>query len=460
MTSFSRESNGLNNDWLGEFVSKTVTAAELNSHYASDIIESIESKEFSTIEAALDDFKTRTGFTVAETKDITKMVYASLDPKIASVISNIEQLSKAKKIALAKTVAAGCDFCEHATCVCGRIPATVAKAAELTGILSLASEECTEEEKKEEKKEEKEEVEASAACSLEKKAFNKEMMNKVKEIRENSGCSQAEAVKKYYEGSKTKDVKEPEAEKGQHQDAKASINHRSEWEAFFKSAYFQGSKEETHEGKVTSNDPEKLGYKTKEGIEYDRKPMETTAPGGQDSRPAEQKAFEGAAAKTKPKMGPGDGEKDLKKHWQRLIDAKRANPLEKKAENKSFFKVAQPLPSLDSVKVEQSSDADITLTATNEFGEQVLKAITKTYGFVCIKSCSKNKLVINTKVTGCDQFLADLSKDLEEAKKVEQSRLSESSVTIGKKAWAEVLPKNWDKKSKKAEWKKALGEKS
>lgn len=89
-------------------------------------------------------------------------------------------------------------------------------------------------------------------------------------------------------------------------------------------AYFQGAQEASKEGNITSNDPTKLGYGSKDGIQYDRKPM--AVPVGEDARPYEQKAFEGAAAKTKVNFGPAGEEFDLKKHWLRIPeDAKIAN---------------------------------------------------------------------------------------------------------------------------------------
>lgn len=91
-------------------------------------------------------------------------------------------------------------------------------------------------------------------------------------------------------------------------------------------AYFQGAGDASVEGNITSNDPTKLGYGSKDGIQYDRKPMETTAPGGQDTRPYEDKAFNDAANRTKKDLGPSGAEFDLKKHWLRIPeDAKIAN---------------------------------------------------------------------------------------------------------------------------------------
>lgn len=89
-------------------------------------------------------------------------------------------------------------------------------------------------------------------------------------------------------------------------------------------AWFQGADAASVEGNITSNDPNKLGYGSKEGVSYDRKPM--AVPVGEDARPWEQKSFEDAAARTKKVMGPAGEEFDLKKHWLRIPeDAKIAN---------------------------------------------------------------------------------------------------------------------------------------
>ena len=89
-------------------------------------------------------------------------------------------------------------------------------------------------------------------------------------------------------------------------------------------AWFQGANDASVEGNITSNDPNKLGYGSKEGVSYDRKPM--AVPVGEDARPWEQKSFEDAAARTKKVMGPAGEEFDLKKHWLRIPeDSKIAN---------------------------------------------------------------------------------------------------------------------------------------
>ncbi len=83
-----------------------------------------------------------------------------------------------------------------------------------------------------------------------------------------------------------------------------------------KTAWFQGANEPSAEGDITSNDPSKLGYPRE--IAYDKKPMETSAPNGQDSRPWEQRWFEDSADETKKVMGPKGKEFEVKIEMQRI----------------------------------------------------------------------------------------------------------------------------------------------
>ena len=103
-----------------------------------------------------------------------------------------------------------------------------------------------------------------------------------------------------------------------------SIEDKKEAEASAKAgktAYFQGADEASVDGKVTSNDPETLGYPGE--IAYPNEPMQTTAPGGKDSRPYEQKAFEDSAQETKKVMGPKGEEFKLKQEMQRIPEGEK-----------------------------------------------------------------------------------------------------------------------------------------
>jgi len=88
-----------------------------------------------------------------------------------------------------------------------------------------------------------------------------------------------------------------------------------------KKAWFQGSTEATKEGEVTTNDPNKMGYPKEMG--YDKAPMATTAPGGQNSRPAEVADFQAAALKTKEDLGPAGAEFKLKVEMQRIPEGEK-----------------------------------------------------------------------------------------------------------------------------------------
>ena len=86
-------------------------------------------------------------------------------------------------------------------------------------------------------------------------------------------------------------------------------------------AYFQQA-ENAPMDPNTDNNPNKLGYPGE--VAYKNAPM--AVPVGEDSRPWEQRWFEGAAAKTKQVMGPKGAEFELKKEWLRILpDAKVAN---------------------------------------------------------------------------------------------------------------------------------------
>ena len=140
-----------------------------------------------------------------------------------------------------------------------------------------------------------------------------------------------------------KDLEKVEGEVKAHEarEAEAAMRGKAErWAEFLSTkGYFQGAKEpvDTSDGvsndKTNSNDPEKLGYKTKEGIQYDRKDM--AVPVGEDSRPFEQSWFEEAAADTKKVMGPSGEELKLKKD---LLRARYLFHVRKVAESKKNFK--------------------------------------------------------------------------------------------------------------------------
>ncbi len=153
-----------------------------------------------------------------------------------------------------------------------------------------------------------------------------------------------------------------------------------------KKAWFQGQKDKTVEGPITSNDPEVLGYPKE--IAYPHKPMEV--PVGGDSRDWEQKWFEGAAAETKKVMGPQGAEFKLKQEMQRIpMDEKIANAKLKV----TFTRTAKPQSSywtvvavdkttgkeekilkatLDQIWGEELNQENANISATKEYGEEII----------------------------------------------------------------------------------------
>lgn len=153
-----------------------------------------------------------------------------------------------------------------------------------------------------------------------------------------------------------------------------------------KKAWFQGQKDKTVEGPITSNDPEVLGYPKE--IAYPHKPMEV--PVGGDSRDWEQKWFEGAAAETKKVMGPQGAEFKLKQEMQRI-------PMDEKISNAklkvTFTRTAKPQSSywtvvavdkttgkeekvlkatLDQIWGEELNEENANLSATKEYGQEII----------------------------------------------------------------------------------------
>jgi len=114
------------------------------------------------------------------------------------------------------------------------------------------------------------------------------------------------------EGKKSK---EEGTDKTEDKKEKASLKQR------LHKAWFQGSDKPSSKEDGGTNDPSKMGYPAE--LKYDHAEMATTAPGGQDSRPYEQKAFEGSAAETKKVMGPQGEEFKLKVEMQRIPEGEK-----------------------------------------------------------------------------------------------------------------------------------------
>jgi len=160
-----------------------------------------------------------------------------------------------------------------------------------------------------------------------------------------------------------------------------------------KKAWFQGADRPSEEGTITSNNPETLGYPNEIG--YPKAPMATTAPGGEDTRPWEQKWFEEAARKTKEVMGPKGSEFKLKQEMQRIpMDEMIANA----KLSASFTRTAKPQTSYWTVKATDKKsgkskvilkanleqlwgdtldEENATMSATKEYGQEIIARIRK-----------------------------------------------------------------------------------
>ena len=166
---------------------------------------------------------------------------------------------------------------------------------------------------------------ASARSIYLQKISAKTDWNEVKKIKQEKGCSQAEAMKEFHKRHKnTEKPEEKESDKDKEdtnktddkkeKNMKKGASNKAQWVAFLKKkGWFQGSNEPTQEGKITSNKPEELGYPKEIG--YQRPPM--AVPVGEDARKWEQNWFEGAADKTQKVMGPSGEELKEKKQFQR-----------------------------------------------------------------------------------------------------------------------------------------------
>jgi hypothetical protein len=240
--------------WINELTNNTKLAASLTDEYAHDVLEAVGEDYFPSLDSALADLSQRTGLTASEIGVI-----------------------KTAALALVKATA------EPATPACS----TCSVADEIPGNKEVPGHKLV-----------KESPEGVTAASTETKTAGgmnpgfKAYLDKKKEERE---------------GKKKEDDGEAKTEEKKKEEASLKAD---------KKAWFQGNTEPTKEGEITANDPSKLGYPKE--IAYPHKPMETTAPGGQDSRPWEQKWFEGAAAETKKVMGPKGKEFELKVEMQRI----------------------------------------------------------------------------------------------------------------------------------------------
>jgi len=404
---YEREDSGFTKSWLDEFVSSPKLAKDLTSIYAEDVLQGIEDKSFANLDEALAALKTESGLTTAELSDVKRLVVAATEPESFVAEENIRSAKKSQLMKLLTLATTVCDECKEAPCVCSKtMSSPVAKAVRRIGLETLA-EMCDKAEMDtevagekggtagEEKKDEErlKEAEASVALAAEAERVRQAIASgtSVTEALTKSAKGmnpgfQAYLDKKKEEGEGGKKSSEEKTDKKDDKktDKKASADHcpdcgaklttqeetrgkcakcgpepegetslkakAERWADFLSTkGYFQGANEpvNTSDGvsseKENSNDPEKLGYKSKDGIEYDRAGM--AVPVGGDSREWEQKWFEGAADQTKKVMGPSGAEEKLKKdllrarylfHVRKLAQAKKKAVASNDVETQAF----------------------------------------------------------------------------------------------------------------------------
>ncbi len=301
--------------WLDEFVSSPRLATDLTSIYAEDVLQAVSDNSFNNLDEAIASLKAEVGLTTAEVNDIKRVVLAATDPQSFVAEENIRKAKKSELAQLLVLATTECEECKKAPCECShKLSTPVAKAIARIGLETLAEmcdkAEVDTPEAEEKKEEESAELKTEASRISEAGGMNpgfQAYLDKKKKEKEGGKASDEETT------DKAEDKKE----------AEASLKAKAEkWATFLTSkGYFQGANEpvNTSDGvsndKTNSNDPTKLGYGTKEGIQYDRKDM--AVPVGEDARPYEQKAFEGAAAETAKVMGPKGEELKVKELWQR-----------------------------------------------------------------------------------------------------------------------------------------------
>jgi len=192
-----------------------------------------------------------------------------------------------------------------------RVGVTRAEADEVGKIVTAklnekkaTGESCTVENEKEEKTDEK--IDAKI-----KKEEEKEIKKEAKGM--NPGF-RAYLDKKKEEKEGKKPEEKMEKKEMTKEEKKAALTEK-------KKAWFQGPTEKTKEGPITSNNPETLGYPKE--VKYNHTEMAVTAPGGEDSRPWEDKHFNDEAAETKKVMGPAGEEFKEKVKMQRIPEGEK-----------------------------------------------------------------------------------------------------------------------------------------
>lgn len=330
MQNNERMDNWNKKSWLDEFVSNPRLSKDLTTIYADDVLQAVSDNSFGTLDEAIASLKEEAGLTTAEVNDIKRIVVAKTEPEVFVAEQNILKAKKSDLMELIRLATEVCEKCDKAPCECShKLSTPIAKAINRIGLITLA-EICDKAELDTPAEEEKKDIERLEEKTNEPAIELTAEATRVKEAIA-SGASVAEAMeksssgmnpgfqayldKKKKEGEGGKKSEDEEVDKEEKSEKSASLVAKAEkWADFLTTkGYFQGADQPSVEGDITSNDPEKLGYP--KDVKYDRKPM--AVPVGEDARPYEQKAFEGAADETKKVMGPKGEELKLKELWQR-----------------------------------------------------------------------------------------------------------------------------------------------
>jgi hypothetical protein len=253
--------------WINDLTTDKVLQANLTDDYAHDVLEAVAEGYFPTLDSAIAELSLRTGLTASEAGVIKTAATALVKANTEVVIKKEEETVPGNKE----------DVAGERLVKEGPAEASAKADVKVAGELPQGLKDYMDKKKggnSEDKGEDKKEEMPKEECSIE-------------------------------------DKKEADAE------ASASVDKTAE----NKKAWFQGNEEPTKEGEVTANDPEKLGYPKE--MSYPNKPMETTAPGGENSTPYEVKKYTEEAKVTKEVMGPKGTEFETKVKMQRIPEGEK-----------------------------------------------------------------------------------------------------------------------------------------
>jgi hypothetical protein len=286
--------------WINDLAQNVKLANSLTEEYATDVLESVAEGYHTSLDEAIADLSKRIGLKASESLEIktaaVKMVMP--DKKACCCECKEQEIVGNKDVPGAMLVKVSPEAATESVQTIAKTNGEVKIAGELPEGLKNYLEKKNE--GKEDKGDKKEETEAS---------FNKEEL-----FRLAKNDSKAFGIKL------------------------AELQNNPQAVEYAKKimAYFQGADEKPIAGneKTVSNNPEILGFNEagKGEVKYDKKSMEVSAPGGEDSRPFEQQKFEGEAKETKKNLGPSGDELKLKQKMQRAkrIELLKSYALKKK----------------------------------------------------------------------------------------------------------------------------------